>query len=357
MAKEDNNKIVVVKIGSSVIAPLGKLDTKLIAAVVKDIYALEKQGYKVVLVSSGAIACGVNQMCCGKRPSAINLLMALSSLGQILLMDVYREKCKRYKRNCAQLLLTWDDFDHRKRFLNVRETIKELFKMNILPIINENDVVSFEEISFGDNDKLSALVTDLLNANYLIILSDVDGLMDGNSLVKEVGCIDASILGLIRKKQKLFTAGGMETKLEAARIATASGATALIANGREKNVLTRIIKGENLGTRFCPGAEVVQARKRWIAHSKKIKGTIVIDCGAKEALVNRGKSLLSVGIVRYCGDFKKNDSVKIVDEQENVIGCGLVHYSSHELQRLRGEKLDKEVIHRDNLVLLKEKIR
>ncbi|MCK4912561.1 MAG: glutamate 5-kinase, partial [Candidatus Omnitrophica bacterium] len=193
-------KKIVVKIGSSVIAPKGKLDSSLVLQLVKDILLVEKKGYKVILVSSGAIACGLNQLKLKKRPKSIHTLMAISSLGQIILMDMFNNKFKKYKRNCAQILLTWDDFDIRQRYINISKTIVELLAINIIPIINENDVVSHEEIGIGDNDRLSAKVSDLIGAQQLIILSDIEGLLDGKRLVKEVARIDNNIRALVKKQ-------------------------------------------------------------------------------------------------------------------------------------------------------------
>ncbi|MFH1771828.1 MAG: glutamate 5-kinase [Candidatus Omnitrophota bacterium] len=344
-------KKVVVKAGSSVIAPNGKLDSLLIGRIVKSIVKAHDLGYKIALVSSGAIACGLNKINLKKRPQDTHSLMALSSLGQIALMDMYEAKFKRHSRHCAQVLLTWDDFDSRRRFMNAKHTINKLFAMGITPIINENDAVSFDEIRFGDNDKLSALVGDLIGAERLIMLSNVSGLMDGGNLVRFVECVDAKMFSLVRKKKSMFTAGGMEAKLQAAKTAALSGIRTVIANGREKSVIERLLKGEKIGTEFKPLKDITKARKRWIAFSKKVKGAIYIDNGAKEAIANKGKSLLSVGIEKTEGDFKKGDSVEILDYQGASIGCGIVNYSCQELKDCRHKKLDREVIHRDDLVL------
>jgi len=307
-------KKVVVKIGSSVIAPKGILDSSLVNRIIEDILSAEEQGVKVVLVTSGAIACGLNKLGFKKRPQDTHSLMGIASLGQILLMDIYAEKFDKYKKLCAQILLTWDDFDNRKRFLNARYTINKLLNMGIVPIINENDAVSYEEIRFGDNDRLSALVADLISAEMLVILSDVGGLMDGGKVIKVVSKIDSKIFSLVRKESKVFTAGGMSAKLEAAKISTSSGIKMVIASGKTKGAITKIIKGQELGTAFLPSNQIREARKRWIAFSKKTKGRIYVDDGAKDAILNRGKSLLSVGVIRIEGEFKKKDAVRIVDK-------------------------------------------
>jgi len=348
--KKNKMKKIVVKIGSSVIAPSGKLNSKLIASIIKDIAEVEKQGFYVALVSSGAIACGLNILGHKKRPNDEHSLMALSSLGQIFLMDMYVDKFKRHKKLCAQILLTWGDFDNRKRFLNARHTIDKLFNMGITPIINENDAISCDEIKFGDNDTLSALVGDLIGAETLIMLSDVAGLMEEGKVIKSVDNIDSKILRLVKKKDKAFTAGGMKTKLEAAKIATSSGIKTVITDGRAKSVISNLIRGGGLGTFFLPSAKITEARKRWIAFSKKVKGKICIDNGAKDALMNKGRSLLSVGIIKINGEFKKKDSVEIIDQNNQILGCGLTNYSSDELSEHKNKKFDKAVIHRDNFV-------
>lgn len=343
---------IVVKIGSSVIAPKGKLDTPLINRIVKDILRVEKKGFRVILVSSGAIASGLKALGYDKRPSDIYTLMAISSFGQIILMDIFNNSFKRYRRKCAQILLTWEDFDIRDRFMNVRKTIDKLLEMNIIPVINENDAVSHQEIRFGDNDNLSARVAVLVEAEELIILSDVEGLLDGKFLVKEVPRIDARIISLARKEDKTYTSGGMSTKLKAAEIATSSGIKTVIACGYKKEVISCILREEPLGTLFLPSQRKEKARKKWIA-SKKIKGRLYIDEGAKEALLNRGKSLLNVGIIDVEGNFKKGDAVAIVDRQGVILGCGLTHYAFEELKGLEKKRLEKEVVHRDNFTPLK----
>ncbi len=344
-------KKIVVKIGSSIIAPSGRLDTKLISNLISDIIDTEKLGYKIILVSSGAIACGANKLGLKKRPQDAHSLMAIASLGQIVLMDAYEEAFSKHNKLCAQILLTWDDFDNRKRFLNARATLDKLLHMNIVPVINENDAISSEEIKFGDNDRLSALVGDLSHAERVIILSDVGGLIDEKGEVKtSIEKVDSNIYGLVKNKPGQFTSGGMTTKLKAAEIAAASGANLYIASGNEKGIITSIARGEQKGTCIMPAAKIEKARKRWIALSKKIKGKIWIDDGAKEAILNKGKSLLCVGIVKTEHEFKKGDSVEVLDINGNIIGCGLIAYSSHELVDCRSKKFAKEAIHRDNFV-------
>ena len=344
-----NIKKVVVKIGSSVIAPGGHLDSALVSKIVKDILNAENQGVKVILVSSGATACGLTKLGYKRRPLDIHSLMAISSVGQILLMDVFNAKFKRYDRKCAQMLFTWDDFEDRTRFKNMSKIIEKLLSMKIIPVINANDAISHEEIKFGDNDRLSARVADLVGAEQLIILSDVAGLLKEDKVVAVVDKIDSEIEALVKIEDKTHTSGGMYTKLEAAEMASFSGIMTRIAYGREKNIICRILNGEALGTLFMSSPKIGKARKRWIVFSKKIKGTIFIDDGAKDALMNKGKSLLGVGITKIDGDFKKDDAVSVVDMKGIILGCGLVNYSFNELD-LKKNRLEKEVIHRDNFV-------
>jgi len=343
-------KKIVIKVGSSIIAPSGKLNHSLVEGLVKDILEAEKLGFKVILVTSGAIACGADKLGARKKPNDTAALMALASVGQIILMDAYAAEFKKHKKSCAQILLTWDDFDNRKRFLNAKNTINKLLSLDITPIINENDAISFDEIKFGDNDRLSALVGDLIRAQTLLILSDVEGLMDKGKIINTVAKIDEKISSLVTAKNKAFTSGGMLTKLEAGKIATCSGIKMIIASGHTKDVISRIVKGENLGTTFLAQDDICQARKRWIAFSKKVKGKIYIDNGAKEAILNSGRSLLCVGITKTEQDFKRGDSVEVLDEAGNILGCGLINYSSDELVGCRTKKFEKEVIHRDNFV-------
>jgi glutamate 5-kinase len=341
---------VVVKIGSSVIAPSGKVSLDVVSRIVRDIVEVEKSSCRVIVVSSGAIACGLNKLEYKKKPQEMYSLMAISSLGQIVLMDIYAGEFKKHRKLCAQILLTWDDFDNRKRFLNARSCINNLLNLGVIPIINENDAVSFEEIRFGDNDRLAALVADLMQADILIILSDVNGLIEDGKVIGVVPKIDSRILRLAKKEDKIFTAGGMRAKLEAAKIATSSGIKTIIANGHLKRVISRLLRGEAIGTYFYPAQKIKEARKRWIAFGKKIKGRVYIDEGAKQAILFRGKSLLSVGIIKVEGDFKKKDAVEVLDIKGVLLGCGLINYSSDELYGVKGKRLEKEVIHRDNFV-------
>ena len=348
-------KKVVIKIGGSLIAPFGNIDKNFISKIVKEISEVEKLGYKTVLVSSGAIAFGLNRLGYKDKPQDKYTLMSISSIGQILLMDSYIEEFNKYNKLCAQILLTWEDFDNRKRFLNLKSTIEKLLNFGIIPIINENDAISFDEIRFGDNDRLSSLVANSISADILIILSDVEGLMDKeNRLINIVSSIDSKILSLVREKKSSLTSGGMKTKLEAAKIAINSGITTVLASGYIENVILRILNNENIGTKFLAQKNIDKAKKRWIAFSKRAKGKIYIDEGAKDAIINKNKSLLCAGIIKIEGEFQKKDSVCILDKEGNILGCGLVNYSSVELKEFKTKKFEKELINRDNFVVLKQ---
>lgn len=343
-------KIIVVKIGSSVIAPKGELDSKVVSRIVKDICIAEEElGCKFIVVSSGAIACGLTKTGYKRKPNDNHSLMAISSLGQIVLMDVFNSKLKRYGKKCAQLLLTWDDFNSRRRFINIQKTIAKLLKMNVIPIINENDAVSHQEIKCGDNDYLSALLADLIGADQLIMLSDVEGLFRKKELVKRVEKIDEKIESLVYKQNKIHTSGGMETKLEAATKANLAGISTRIVSGSKKNVISRVLKGEDIGTLFVSKEKIKKSRKRWI-HSKQIKGYIKVDNGAKDALLDGGKSLLRVGVTEVSPGFIKGDAVAVIDEKGSVLGCGISNYDAESFSCESKKKFGKEVIHRDNFV-------
>ncbi len=342
---------VVVKIGSSVLAPGGEIDKAFLRSFAKEVVHLEEKGTRTIIVSSGAIACGLKNLNYRRRPSELVSLMAIAAMGQIVLMDMYTKVFSRYGKRCAQILLTWDDFNDRKRYLNARNTINKLLEFKVIPVINENDTVSSEEIRFGDNDRLSALVSDLVGAKKLVILSDVDGLYGEDGVIDVVEHIDRRIMSLAKKEDSRFTTGGMVTKLEAAHVAALSGVETIVANGKKRGVLEKIlIKKENVGTKFLPHGQVEKARKRWIAFSKRIKGKIYVDRGAAEAILSKGRSLLAVGITGFEGTFHKGDCVDIIDTDGNLIGRGLVNYSVQELENLKGKQFMREVIHRDNFV-------
>ena len=374
---------VVVKVGSSLISPKGSLiELKYLKALIKQVEALIKDNKEVVLVSSGAVACGMSLLNLKKRPRDIAGLQAAAAIGQNELMSIYRRLLKENNRLCAQLLLTWDDFENRDRYLNVRNTLRTLLKNKALPVVNENDTVSTDEIRFGDNDRLSAMVANLIGADLLLILSDVDGLYrlpekqvidrvdeitpeitnlccnadqpEGSGLASHSQSHQPEGSGLASHSQshKPGCVGGMSSKLEAIKIAGGAGVPAIIANGRAKDSLLKSVYGERIGTFFAAHKPCLKAKKSWIAYGVRTRGKLIVDAGAKKALIEAGRSLLSVGIGEIEGDFKVDDIVSIADKDRNEFARGKVNFSAKDLRRLKGRRLEEEVIHRDELVIL-----
>lgn len=352
----ENYKRIVVKLGSSLFYPeRGGIDLSRFNAIVEDIARLrQNEGKEIVVVSSGAIALGVGILNLKSRPRELPYLQAAAAVGQNALMDNYSGFFKKFKLNCSQILLTWDDFDSRMRYLNARNTLLTLLKLKSIPIINENDSVSTEEIKFGDNDRLSALVASLISAHLLIILSDVDGLLDKDKkLIKLIDGITPRIQALACPTQKKTCVGGMVTKLQAAKIAVDSGIPCVIANGKREHIITDIIKapsGIGNWSLFVPKKGLAE-RKRWIAFGTKPKGRVVVDEGAKSALLDK-KSLLSVGVVDRQGVFDAQDIVSIIDKQGNEFARGKICLSYRELDKVKGRRSDKEVVHCDNIVVI-----
>lgn len=362
-------KRIVVKIGSRVItSSKNELDLKLIEALVKDIKDLHKKKYQVLIVSSGAIVAGLKNLKLASRPTDLPSKQAASAVGQVELMHSYSTAFKKHKIPTAQILLTRDDLHNRHRYLNARNTMLRLLEKGVIPIINENDTVAVDEIKFGDNDTLSALVALMMDGDLLAMLTDIDGLYTDlpskNKKAEFISCVD-KITSKIEKmaKCKGSGAGGMETKIQAAKMLTESGIPVVIANGREKNILTKISSCKNVGTFFSPADAKKKGKKKWIAFSLKTKGEIVIDKGAKEALLKKGKSLLPSGILSVKGKFDSGDSVSITNEKGKELARGLSNYSSIETEKIKGLKSSEikktlgykdydEVIHRDNLVVM-----
>ncbi|WP_225072147.1 glutamate 5-kinase [Desulfuromonas sp. CSMB_57] len=362
-------KRVVVKVGSGVIFGQDGLDLEVIRALSKDICTLWDQGMEVVLVSSGAVATGKGALGIVGRPPTIVLKQAAAAIGQSRLMRAYKEAFQPYNRVVAQILLTGDDLANRRRFLNARNTLMTLLEYRVTPIINENDTVVVQEIRFGDNDNLSALITSLAEADLLVILSDVDGLYDSNpktnpearrlSLVEQV---TPEIEAMAGGAGSMVGTGGMATKVEAAKRASLYGVGTIIVNGRLPEILPRVLAGEELGTFFLPVRQRLSSRKHWISFSKRSRGTLLVDEGARRALLDKGKSLLPSGIKAMEGHFERGDAVRICDEQKREIAKGIVGYSSQELLRIMGHnsaeieallgyKYGDEVVHRDNMVV------
>jgi len=361
----EKRKRVVIKIGTKVIASKDKaLDKNRIRDIADQISRIKASSTDVILVTSGAIGAGIGLLGFKKRPERLSDLQATASIGQSHLMHLYSEYFKAKGYLVGQILLTQDDFDDRKRYLNIKCTLETLIQYGAIPIINENDTVSTEEIRFGDNDNLARLVSDLCRAERLILLTDVDGLLDRDgSLVRIVDDISPKIFKLARASRCELGVGGMITKLEAAKDVAALGIECVIANGLKKDILLKVMEGETAGTIFRSRTAKHVARKRWIAYSSKPKGTIIVDDGAKEALIKGNKSLLASGITDVAGDFLAGDAVKVADREGSELARGITSYSGVEIKKIKGRKTKEisdilgyksrdEVVHRDNLVIL-----
>jgi glutamate 5-kinase len=367
--KEYINRVkrLVVKVGTGVLTTgEGLLDLAQVSRLSGQVVELTKRGYEVAVVSSGAVGAGMGELGMGKRPTTLPELQAVAAVGQSKLIGAYDDCFKAQGYHAAQVLLTREDLEDRHRYLNTCNTISSLFKLKVIPVINENDTVSVEEITFSDNDILSALVTNLLRAELLVMLSSVNGLQRGSSMDKDIISvveeITSEIEGLVFQSKTTLGLGGMESKLRAAKIATSSGEAVIVASGREPEVLTRIMDGEVLGTLFLPIRKRLQSRKRWIGFTLRPKGRIYVDDGAFEALSKRGKSLLASGIIQIEGDFKQGDVVSMLNKKTEF-ARGLTNYSSEELERIKGQPSSQiarllgsrpydEVVHRDNMALL-----
>ena len=361
---------IVVKVGtSSLVNEQGALDPGKLGALVRQLAEVKKQGKDVILVTSGAIRAGMERLAMTERPRTIPDQQATAAVGQGALMQKYTELLSEYGIVPAQVLVTRDDFHNRLRYLNARNTFYTLIRFGCLPVVNENDTVATEEIRFGENDTLSALVAACVDADLLVNLSDVDGLCDGDprldancKLIDEVPRITPEIEALAGGTHGLSGSGGMRTKVEAAKIATNSGVRMVIANASRPNVVVDVINGESIGTRFLSRAVELNHRKRWIAFGNRVKGSIIVNEGARKMLAEHGKSLLAVGIVGCEGAFQVGDLVAVVDESCSQVARGLTNYAATELALIQGKHSDEieqilgykdfdEVIHRDNLVL------
>jgi len=362
---------IVVKVGSSILASVEEgLHYEVFSRLTKEISDLKRQGYEIVLVSSGAIAAGMEKLGYKTRPQAITQKQATAAVGQTRLMNIYENYFSRYQQLVAQVLLTHDDLSHRHRFLNARNTLLTLLELGIIPIINENDTVVVDEIKFGDNDNLSALVTNLIGADLLIILTDIDGLCDSDPRVNPharciplVEEIDVDLDGIVGETKSEISVGGMISKIQAARKASRFGIPTVVARGNKEGVLRQILKGKEIGTLILPKKDALSSRKHWIAFNPKPKGDVIVDDGAKKAVVQKGKSLLPSGVIKIRGNFNRGDLVTCLGSRGKEFARGLVNYSATELEKIRGLRSDQiestlgykysdEVIHRDDLVVL-----
>jgi glutamate 5-kinase len=350
-------KRIVIKIGTATLCPDDGLDIIFLDDIARQVKYLKEIGISTVIVTSGAIGLGMSMLRDINKNLNLIQKQALAAVGQGKLINYYSTVFERYGLMVAQILLTREDLANRKRFLNARNTLEELIKLGIIPVINENDTVATEEIKLGDNDQLSALVSTLIDSDLLTILSNVNGLYDKDphlykdaKLIKEIRSFDEIPKDIGGPSEK--GSGGMITKILAVEIAARSNIKTIIASGREKDVLIKIINGESVGTLFNIGGERLSKRKVWIAYGVTPKGKIYIDQGAYEALAFRNKSLLSQGVKEIDGNFSSGDAVSIISPEGKEFARGIVYYPSDELEELKGKKGYHEVVHRDNLVLL-----
>lgn len=366
-----NIQKIVVKVGTSTLTKEdGNLNIEKIKKIVSELSNLSDKGYDVVLVTSGAVGAGMGRLNMTERPKTLSEKQALASVGQVALTHLYQMLFQEYGKIIGQLLLTKGDFSDRRRYLNARNVCNTLLKNKIVPIINENDAVVANEIKVGDNDTLSALVSGLIDADLLIILSDVQGLYNKNpqkyedaNLIEIVGKIDEDIRKTAGGEGSKFGTGGMITKIIAAEMATKIGTNMVIASGEDPRNITRIVERENIGTLFTKKHKKISSKKYWLAYGTNKKGVLIIDEGAEKALF-KGKSLLPVGIKEIEGDFEKGTVVKIMNLKNEAVATGISNYSSDEIglirghkseniEKILGHKYDDVVVHIDNMVIIK----
>ncbi len=361
-----NSKIIVIKIGSSLLIDNKKIRKKWLYSFAKDIKKLRDKNKKIIIVSSGAIALGCKKMNYNKKQLKIDKSQAIASIGQIELMNLFSQTFSKLKLNISQILLTLDDTEERRRSINAKRTFDNLFQLDYIPIVNENDTTATSEIKYGDNDRLASRVAQITNADTLILLSDVDGLFTKNpklfkeaKLIKKIENFDKDIQNVKIKGMTKLGSGGMNTKIEAAKICNLAGCNMVIANGLNLNPISLIEKKNNC-TWFSPKISKLDARKKWIISSVAPRGAIMIDDGAKKALKS-GKSLLAAGIKKVLGRFNKGDHIKVLDKKNNECARGLSSFTSDEVTKIMGyhsnqiEKLlgyvaKSEVIHKDDMV-------
>ena len=364
-------KRFVIKIGSNILShELTGLDTDIIRSLAENISKIASMGYEVVIVSSGAVAAGMKKLGLKSKPRDIRLKQAAAAVGQSTLMWAYEKAFAEYENKVAQILLTREDFSDRKKYINSKNTIMTLLSYGIIPVINENDTVTTDEIKFGDNDNLAALVAILIEAERLVILSDVDGLYQENprvcptaKLIPYVEKITSDIESIAGGTGSAVGTGGMYSKIMAAQKATSHGIAVNIINGKSPELLIALVEGKERGTFFNPCKEKISHRKSWIAYSSRPKGSITIDDGAVKAITEMGKSLLPTGIINIEGNFEVGDSVNCLNTEGKRVAKGLINYSSldikkimkrktSEIEKILGYKYSDEAIHRDNMIVL-----
>lgn len=371
-------KRIVIKFGTNILTnEEGDISLPRVYSFIEDVSKLKKSGKDVILVTSGAVGLGKKKLGVDST-DAVAMKQACAAIGQSKLMAIYENAFDQYNLVVAQILLTEDDFSQRKKYLSLRTTLNKLLELNVIPIINQNDTVSTIELDefynamqvcFSDNDKLSALVASELDADLLVILSDIDGLFDSNPKTNK----DAKIIPFVEKvtpeimaygeEASLGGRGGMKTKLEAARLVTRSGGTVLIVNGKTSSIIKKVFDEEEIGTIFLPHDEMLSGKKRWIGYATNILGKLIVNYGAKKAVLEKESSLLPVGLVDVINDFKKGEVVSILDENEREIARGVVNYNSEDCRKIAGAQSEDivkilghknydAIITRDNITIL-----
>ncbi|HOW27824.1 MAG TPA: glutamate 5-kinase [Elusimicrobiota bacterium] len=364
---------IVVKVGTSTLSrPEGGLDRARVQSLADELAGLRREGYQILLVTSGAIGAGMGHFGWTVRPKTLREKQAAAAVGQVVLMESYRDSFQKQGLSVAQVLLTRQDLEDRKRYLNIRASLFTLLKLGVVPVINENDTVSTDEIQIGDNDTLAALVACKMDARSLVILTDVEGLLDKGSgasagsepVIHDVVSITSDIERLAGKRSgSRVGVGGMATKLRAAQMVAASGIEMWIVSGRKNGLIREALSGRRIGTHFHAQKESLSPRRRWIAFGRRIQGSVTIDDGAASALLKKGRSLLSAGVTGVQGDFHRGDTVRVLTADSKEIARGLVSYEavqvrqivgrkSADVRRIFGTDAAEEVIHRDNLVLI-----
>ncbi len=377
MAKERKEilsdvKNVLIKIGTGVLSGKEGIDLDIVEQLVDEIVELTKKGYQIAVVTSGAIASGMHRMGLSGKLKSMPEKQAAAAIGQGRLMRIYSNAFGKHGLAVAQMLLTTSDLTDRKRFLNVRNTLSALMEWGVIPIINENDTVAVDEIKFGDNDNLAAMMANIIEAHLLINLTNTKGLYDRNpsgakkaKLIPVVEEITDEIEAAATAEADPVGMGGMKSKVIAAKKVTAFGIPFIIAHGKTKGVLRDIFAGEKIGTLFLPDSEHMKSRKYWIAYTLRSRGKLILDDGAKRAIIEQGKSLLPSGIIKVEGDFHEGDPVTCVDMDGKPLAKGLANYSSSDIDKIKGLKTSKikqvigskpydEIVHRDNMAVVKE---
>jgi glutamate 5-kinase len=360
---------LVIKIGTNVLSREDdSLDVERVALIAEQIHRVRETGRQVVVVSSGAVGAGIGLLGLKGRPADLPHLQAAAATGQAHLIRLYDESLRQHGYHAAQMLLTGNDFKNRVRYLNVRNTLHALFEFGVVPVINENDTVSIDEIRFGDNDHLAAMVANLLELPLLVILTVVEGLFDGppeypgSQLISLVDRWDDDLLSFATQTRSMRGSGGMQTKLEAVRTATSVGESVIIADGRRENVIDEILAGEDVGTLFLARGQMIPAWKRWIGFTVRPTGRFLLDTGARRAIESNGGSLLAIGITAVEGDFPEGEVVSLVDASGTEFARGLTNYDADTARKIAGCHTDRiaerlghlpysEVVHRDNLVV------